>query len=493
MCPESRDSLDDDCLLHANGIDATTGLPAASPMAPEDVISRALSSPHPFEAGRSGELVDNTRRTRGLPLALARKTNDPTAVGWAVVFGSDVSNEVRAAVEPLIAHRRNHTRIPEKLLKVFEMPLGSSLDDWLRKIRAHPSDVKPAKLPYFVTLVGGPESIPFEFQAELGLGYAVGRLAFDRPGDYRLYADSVIAYETAVAPPHGREIAFWSTRNRADRATQLSTDCLARPLVEGTPADGDEPAENPIARERRFRSNAFLGDLATRGRLLQCLCESNESARPAFLFTASHGLNWPKGHELQRAQQGALLCQDWPGLGTQPTAEHSLTAADIPEDARAHGLIAFCFACYGAGTPAVDHVLSNSKSAPVPIAEAPFVSALSKRLLAHPGGGALAVIGHVERAWAYSIRPRRLGTSLLPFRNMMGRILKGIPVGLATRDFSDRFASASVRLLNLFTDSASSAKPNATEIAALLVERNDARNYVLLGDPAVRLRVDKMK
>ena len=34
------------------------------------------------------------------------------------------------------------------------------------------------------------------------------------------------------------------------------------------------------------------------------------------------------------------------------------------------------------------------------------------------------------------------------------------------------------------------AKPSPQEIAATWVERNDAQNYVLLGDPAVRLRLD---
>ena len=168
-----------------------------------------------------------------------------------------------------------------------------------------------------------------------------------------------------------------------------------------------------------------------------------------------------------------------------------MTAAHIEDNAQIHGLVAFLFACYGAGTPAVDHFLADRSSDPLPIAEAPFVAALPKRLLAHPGGGALAVISHVERAWAYSIRPAGLGNRLLPFRNMLGRILRGDPVGLATRDFSDRYAAASLRILNLISGS-TVAKPRPAELAALWVERNDAQNYVLLGDPAVRLRVDDM-
>ena len=226
--------------------------------------------------------------------------------------------------------------------------------------------------------------------------------------------------------------------------------------------------------------------------LLEILHRDDPAARPSFLFTASHGLSWPKGHADQTAQQGALLCQDWPGVGSKPDPSHCLTAADLDDDARVHGLIAFLFACYGAGTPATDHFLADRSKAAVPIAEAPFVAALPQRLLTHPGGGALAVIGHVERAWGYSIRPAGLGNRLLPFRNLLGRVLRGDPVGLATKDFSDRYAAASMRLLNLSGGTNPAARPRDAETAALWVERNDAQNYVLLGDPAVRLRIDAM-
>ena len=127
-------------------------------------------------------------------------------------------------------------------------------------------------------------------------------------------------------------------------------------------------------------------------------------------------------------------------MSGSPDPSHFLTAADLDDEASVHGLIAFLFACYGAGTPVSDHFLADRSKAPVPIAESPFVAALPQRLLTHPGGGALAVIGHVERAWGYSIRPVGLDNRLLPFRNLLGRVLRGDPVGLATKDFSDRYA-----------------------------------------------------
>jgi hypothetical protein len=489
------DLTEDDGLLHANGIDALTGMPSAAPITAEEAMGLDASAPRDAAAtGRLAKLWGMfTKKLHGLPEELEEKANDPAAVGWAVVFASDAPAEIREAVEPLIAHRRDHTRVPAALLKVLEIAPGTALDDWLRKLGAHRSDVDPAKLPYYVMFVGGPGSIPFEHQSELDVAYAVGRLCFDRPDDYRRYVDSVIAYETAAAPPHGREVAYWGTRNRADRATQLSAYGLVTRRAGGLDAAVGLRAAGPIAEARGFRSRCLMGAAATRANLLEILHRDDPAARPSFLFTASHGLSWPKGHADQTSQQGALLCQDWPGVGSKPAPAHCLTAGDLDDGARVHGLVAFLFACYGAGTPATDHFLADRSKAPVPIAESPFVAALPQRLLTHPGGGALAVIGHVERAWGYSIRPAGLGNRLLPFRNLLGRVLRGDPVGLATKDFSDRYAAASMRLLNLSSGTnAAAARPRDSETAALWVERNDAQNYVLLGDPAVRLRVQAM-
>jgi hypothetical protein len=195
---------------------------------------------------------------------------------------------------------------------------------------------------------------------------------------------------------------------------------------------------------------------------------------------------WPKGDPRQLTAQGALLCQDWSGFGPVQPA-HYVAAADLGPEFDFRGLVAFVFACYGAGTPRFDNFLQNPAVGPQEIAERAFVSALSRRLLA---GGALAVVGHIERAWGYSIQVPKVGAQLLPFRNFLGRVMSGEPVGHATLDFSQRYATASVGLSNLLAPHQPGAKPPTdAALARLWVERNDAQNYVLLGDPAVKLRM----
>ena len=145
--PDPLDQTEDDGLLHANGIDALTGMPAAAPIAAEDAMGHDASAPRDAAAtGRLAKLWGMfTKKLHGLPEDLEEKANDPAAVGWAVVFASDAPAEVREAVEPLIAHRRDHTKVPAPLLKVLEIAPGTSLDDWLRKLgRTDPTLTPPS-------------------------------------------------------------------------------------------------------------------------------------------------------------------------------------------------------------------------------------------------------------------------------------------------------------------------------------------------------------
>jgi hypothetical protein len=266
----------------------------------------------------------------------------------------------------------------------------------------------------------------------------------------------------------------------------MSADFLVKPLANGTPAQGDDPEHPPITDRSKYRQSLYLNADATKASLSELL-HARTSPRPSLLFTASHGVGFPKGDPRQLPTQGALLCQDWPGFGAMAD-NHYFAAHDVADDAHVHGLVAFCFACYGAGTPALDNFLMNAQQQPLPIADVPFVAALPQRLLAHPNGSALAVVGHVERAWGYSIRPPGVGAQLIPFRNFLGRVLAGEPVGHATKDFSEKYSILSADLLSKLDRSQNTPLPKDDELAWAWVERNDAQNYVVLGDPSVRLR-----
>jgi hypothetical protein len=472
-----------------NGINALTGEYLVPPLTVAEVAARARGTPPPKEQeGWLRQIMKRlTGRFYGLPVEV-----EPTEVkgaGWAVVFTPDTPAPVRKALQPLMDLRARQA--PNDRFKVLEYKPGETREAWLGKYGVHGSDVEPTCVPYYVLLVGGPEAIPFDFQFLLDIDYAVGRIAFDNPEDYGRYVEAVVAYETDQAVANAREVVYWGTRHDADQATQLSADALVRPLFRGIAARDTAAAVPAIAEKLKFRARCLLGDgEATKANLLEVL-HSHGKAPPSLLFTASHGMGgWPKGDPRQRPGHGALLCQDWPGFG-RIKPDHYLTAAEVPGDARLQGLVAFVFACYGAGTPRYDPFLMKPAGGPVEVAEGPFVSALGQRLLA---GGALALVGHIERAWGYSIQPPGVGPQLLPFRNFIGRVLGGDPVGHAMMDFSQRYATYSTELLGKLDPSLPEARrPKDPDLAWAWIERNDAQNYIVIGDPAVRLRTEDLK
>ena len=201
-------------------------------------------------------------------------------------------------------------------------------------------------------------------------------------------------------------------------------------------------------------------------------------------------MGYSKDSERQRRYTGALTCQDWPGTSyTGPVRDFFFAGEDLASDARIAGMIAMFFACYGAGSPQFDEFYQKKgmNSERRQIAPEPFLAELPKRMLAHPKGGALAVIGHVDRAWDYSFRAGKTIVQLGTFESVIKEILEGFPVGAALERFSRRYselASDTTTELNEVNDG---KRPDEKLLSSLWCASNDARNYVVVGDPAVRL------
>jgi hypothetical protein len=82
------------------------------------------------------------------------------------------------------------------------------------------------------------------------------------------------------------------------------------------------------------------------------------------------------------------------------------------------------------------------------------------------------------------------GRQLTVFEDHLERLIKGhYPVGYAVEVFNNRYAEISTDLSSRIEDARFGMKPNDMEMANLWTANNDARNYVVLGDPAVRIPV----
>lgn len=481
---------EDDAALCFNGLNCATGDYGVAPVTGQ-ALAALIRGETPGE-----ELTE--LRSRAIPEALPIEADsDPTRIdqaGWAVIFARDADPAVEEALQPLLTLRRAQAGDRFRCFsgKAGYRP-GESKSQFFARHRIGDGTAEPEQLGYYVLIVGSPDVIPFAFQIQIDVMRGVGRLHFETVGEYASYARSVVEAESGRVKLRRRAV-FFGTANPDDQATSLSAQYLVGTVHEKLrqrPTFTRWVYENDLRRGHKvdWSLESIVGEPATKARLTQLL---GGAETPALLFTASHGAEFPCGDPRQLPHQGALVCQDWPGprsfSGPVPQ-DFYLAGDDLASSAQFLGLIGFHFACFGGGTPKLDQFALKARRAEREvIAPQNFIARLPQRMLGHPGGGALAVISHVERAWAYSfLSPAGVEQSRM-FSRMVAQLLSGAPVGWATEPLNLRYADLASELTTVLEELSYDPKSKgAYELAALWTNHNDARGYAVLGDPAVRL------
>jgi hypothetical protein len=468
--------------LYFNGVDAETGAYAFPPASADEVARVAAASIAALENADPGHLGELRRRHRELntPDYAPVDGVDPknlAQTGWGVIFAHDADPAVKEALKPLLDLRRSQAS-PIRESRYRELIGGSDNDskpEFLDRNGAGGGGaVDPDQIPYYLLIVGSPQSIPFPFQYQLDVQYAVGRLCFDNLDAYARYAQSVVESESGRVR-RAKRAAFFGVSNQSDTATALSASELVAPLAKLMQAD--QPS---------WKIDTVAPADATKARLASLMGGSDA---PALLFTASHGMFFRNGSPLQAEHMGALLCGDWPGPSVQGPIppDWYFSGGDLSPDAALLGMIAFHFACVGAATPQYDDFTAEGESQPKVLAPRPFVAKLPQHLLAHPKGGALASIGHVDRAWGYSFKSSSGDGQLRVFKNTLKRLMEGYPVGYALEYFNNRYAELTSDLSTTIRKTKYGKQVDPADLSDQWIFNNDARNYVVLGDPAVRL------
>lgn len=425
------------------------------------------------------------------PDASVDDLNDLSQTGWAVIFASDADPAIKQQLQPLLDLRQQQVEkdLPPgqaSRFRIFEGPdpyTGGVLpnqeaSDWARLRGVNfSSPVNPDKVPYYLLIVGSPARISFDFHSTFKLQWLVGRLYFDDLADYGRYAAAVVAFETAAwKPMPAKNAAVWLTANQGDIATAMLSGAIAGEFRDGTPPLG--------ARSNcGFTLDCFVGPDATKQQLSDILSGNVPHGNPSVVFTGSHGSEFamptaPVDIEAQRQRQGALITQEWTPGGAVSSA-CQFTANDIPAQSALPGTMVFMFACYSAGCPAFDNYYFKPDGSSIPAAPAPLISLLAQKLLA---AGALAVIGHVDRAFPYGFVDASGTPQVQLIRTPLERLMQGWTAGRAVDSFTTSWSSIAAML---------EKTPPTVQATALKlhIARDDARNYIVLGDPAARLRV----
>jgi hypothetical protein len=454
----------------SSGIEWSTGLPLPQVTAADlDIVQNAPKA-----------VTNRGDRPEAFLVDPEVDPNNLEQAGWGVIFAPNTPDAVKQALEPLLERREAQAK---RLFKRFEGRQAPRNDepvrDWIERGGVTFATVDPENgVPLYLLLVGSPDAISFEFQYLLDTYWCVGRLHFDTAEDCRAYAENVAAYETGTIVPHGKRVTVFAPRNNADRATAFFHNQVAQPLTTG---------RRPLGQNQGFQLRSVLADDATKEEFAGILNGKKDGGLPALLFTGSHGAYAGMEDSKQAERIGALVTQDWPGLGNSMKDDYCFTASDFGSDEKLHGLIHFFFACYGGGCPKFDTYSKSRKQ----IAPETLVSRLPQTMLKR---GALASIAHVDRAFATSFQTSRQQPQVQDIRGVLVQIMQGQRVGQAMDAFNMRWSVLAAELTELLRDR--DIDPTSTsdnKLTNCWLARDDARNYALFGDPAVRLRVDAMK
>ncbi len=463
-----------------NGVDVTTGRYLSAPSSAKDLVG--WFSAGETEGGDARRELKKRLQEREPAFAVGHQLNpdDLAQVGWGLVMAVDANPDVREALRPLLTHRQ--AQAGQRYFEFVGPKMGLRPDDtkytFLGRNDMGPGTVNPKKVPYYLLLVGGPAEIDLRLQYELDVQYAVGRLHFPDLEDYACYAAKVVSAERSPRRNSSRRIVLFGTKNPDDPATHLSVELLVEPL-----------GERLVESMPNWEIDQVIADAATKENLSRLVCGADA---PSILFTATHGVALPNGNDRQRETQGALLCQEWPGplAWEKPVGPDSYFAAvDVPHDLKQAPEVIFSYSCYGVGTPSRSEFPAAERQGSVHSADpiTPFISRLPQRLLGH-SRGPLAFVGHVERTWSCSFRWGKTGSQTGPFEEVLSAAGEGCRVGHAMEAMNLRYAELGTSLNETMDRIRKDGfqVPDA-ELAGLWTANNDARNYAVLGDPAVQV------
>jgi len=467
-------------------------------------LERTLDAPSPDPKALGAR---RAAKLQGLPDSLADQQ-------WAIVAPlGPAGDRLLSLIEPL-RKKREEEQGREAVVHRVDPEMDSvAASNWIQKEYRDAGGRVESERPRYLALLGGPEAISWDFQQMLAGEAFVGRIAFEADSQYEAYVDKAVRLSEQRDIP--RANALFHAVLDGSRATQEAQKHLVLPSLEWARAahekglfDAEKILDVPMSPagsrlDTTTAATALLGESA--------------DARAGLLFTMSHGAGIPKegwkSAAEQRDIQGAMVLGRFGDL---------LTANDIAKSKFLPGGAWFMFACYGAGTPSRStffpwlerlHALGVlGKSAEYVLGalprpgERPFVAALPQAALANPDGP-LGFVGHVDLAWSWSFLDYEVSSAgLAPknraerFQSVLQAFTEGHRFGVAHHELVRFFQTLNADLVASYdalarrsVNAPDFVEDRATQIrrASLWMQRQDLSSFVLLGDPAARLPIER--
>jgi hypothetical protein len=345
--------------------------------------------------------------------------------------------------------------------------------------------VDPEIVPFYLLIVGEPQEISFEFQFNLDIQHAVGRVGFEQLDDYARFANNVVRAETDAHKYTSRSRAgFFGTKHPEDKPTHLSCLHLIESLAQSLHREEGEADATVLSRE-----------LAGKQGLQELL---GGDATPKLLFSATHCMLLPPGHPNQEIDHGAPICAEWPGpvkaAGKPIARDACFTARDLDPSADLTGLITFMFGCCSGGAPNYSHFPTEPNGKGYRLARKPFIANLPKAMLSAPKG-CPAVVGHIDSAYMWSFTDWREREQNQLYHQCFDRLLKSAPLGWAMQSFHEAYANRRLQFEEVIQKErmyGDAYRFDDLQLAQLWFSVNDLRNFLILGDPAVSIAQPKL-
>lgn len=388
---------------------------------------------------------------------------------WAVLLTDQCPNlaQVERALGPLVSHRNG------EVIRIARMQPPQFVQ-WLQPRYNDDS------LPRYLLICDTFENIPIEFQFILNAHGVTGRLWFPEVGDLGAYVDKVLSLEqdglpaagmSTIASPVDDSVTFADRKNIID------------PLLL-TPEVAD------------LHLHPLLGTDFTEQALLE------HASKSRFLALYCHGLGLSREEwEAKSELHGSFVLR----FDTQRD-EGLLTPGEVNNCDFVPGGIVFTPACMGGGT------MSDSDYCawvdPAGLAEymggRTETSAISRSMLASPRGPA-AVVAHFDVSMAgsapmYNPISQAYDLQQLLHREFFRHLASGATVGSATNPFRWAAGAYYAQAIYLFgqltgslpyfgtSDIRKTVGMAVNSMNQYHVIATDMRNYLILGDPAVRLQ-----